>query len=101
MNNYNNPKWQHKRAVILRRDEYKCQECKRYGKTTPAYLVHHIRPRDAYPELWLESTNLISLCHTCHNTMHDRVTDALTAKGLELVARIDRKYFSTPPPQGG
>ena len=44
-------KWKKIRAKVLRRDEYLCRECKRYGKTTLANTVHHIKPASKYPEL--------------------------------------------------
>jgi len=91
MNFYKTAKWKAKRERILRRDEYLCQECKRYGKTTPATTVHHIYPLEQRPELGLVSDNLISLCNDCHNAMHDRTTNQLTALGLEWVGRIEKK----------
>ena len=75
------------RARVLRRDEYMCRECKRYGKRVTAATVHHIRPREQYPELAYVTANLISLCEQCHNAMHNRHDNTLTVKGLELVAR--------------
>jgi 5-methylcytosine-specific restriction endonuclease McrA len=78
---YKSRRWQNKRVKILRRDEYLCQECKRYGKTTPATTVHHIIPLEQRPELALVSTNLLSLCSVCHDKMHDRTTCELTAVG--------------------
>ena len=88
MNFHKSKAWLSKREKILRRDEYLCQECKRYGKTTAANTVHHIYPIALRPSLRLLSVNLISLCPKCHNEMHDRVTDELTAKGLKWVERI-------------
>lgn len=108
MNNfYKTLGWIRKRAKILRRDEYMCQECKRYGKTTPATMVHHIIPLAwcliHNIALALASINLISLCDKCHNKMHDRDSDELTALGLEWVRRMGEiglqwidKYI--PPP---
>ena len=29
---YTSTRWKHKRLAILRRDGYKCQRCKRYGR---------------------------------------------------------------------
>lgn len=81
-NFYKSKKWEHKRERILRRDEYECKECKRYGKPTEAITVHHTHPLTEYPELALVSPNLISFCNKCHDSMHDRVTGQLTAKGL-------------------
>lgn len=91
-NFYKDPKWLHKRAIILCRDEYMCRECKRYGKTTAATTVHHI-----IPLAWclvfnillaLANINLISLCSSCHDKMHIRATDKLTETGLQWVRRM-------------
>jgi len=84
-------KWKSKRERILRRDEYQCQECKRYGKTTEAVMVHHIVPVEERAELALEGDNLTSLCNKCHNEMHDRTTNQLTSKGKQLVERMKRR----------
>lgn len=89
--NYKDSRWLRKRARILRRDNYECVECKRYGKTTLANTVHHVKPVEHYPEVWLDSKNLYSCCSKCHNSFHDRNTNELTAKGLELVERIYRE----------
>ena len=85
---YKSKKWKTKRQSILRRDEYICRECKRYGKTTPATTVHHILPLEQRPDLKLNSQNLISLCNECHNQMHDRNTNELTEKGKQWVERV-------------
>ncbi len=90
---YKKPRWKRKRAKILKRDEYMCRECKRYGKTTPATTVHHIHPLDSYPELALVSNNLISLCATCHDAMHDRTSRELTGAGDQWMQRV------SPPSQ--
>lgn len=88
MNFYKTTRWKHKRARILKRDEYCCRQCKRYGKNRTATTVHHINPLETYPELRLESWNLISLCSTCHDKMHDRINDSLTPLGMEWVERV-------------
>lgn len=67
---YLTPRWQRKRAAILRRDKYQCQECKRYGRMREAKEVHHIKHLDDYPELAFDDSNLISLCSACHRKMH-------------------------------
>ena len=68
-------RWKKKRAAILQRDKYLCQECRRYGRKrnghpVPAEGVHHIQHYDEHPELALEDDNLISLCEGCHNKKH-------------------------------
>ena len=67
---YRSPKWLHKRDLILRRDGYRCQECKRYGHITQATTVHHILHLEDRPDLALTSSNLVSLCQACHNRKH-------------------------------
>lgn len=67
---YKSKKWKHKREIILRRDCYQCQDCKRYGRKRQAITVHHIKHLDEFPELALNNNNLISLCADCHNKRH-------------------------------
>lgn len=88
MNIYTTKKWKAKRKVILRRDEYRCRHCVRYGKTTSATTVHHAIPVEQSPELAFVNQNLISLCASCHDAMHDRNTDELTALGIQWVERL-------------
>lgn len=88
---YRSKRWQKKRAKILRRDGYQCQESKRYGRNVQADVVHHIFPRDLYPEYEWSDWNLISLCSAEHNKMHDRDTNELTIKGKDLMERTKRK----------
>lgn len=91
-NFYKTKRWQSKREKVLKRDEYLCRECKRYGKSVQATTVHHIIPLEwclAYnKELALASMNLISLCDQCHERMHDRTTGKLTELGLAWVRRM-------------
>ena len=89
---YKTKAWKRKRAKILRRDEYMCQESKRYGKTVPATTIHHVYQIEYYPELALEDWNLISLCETQHNAMHDRVTHELTELGQQWQERVRPQY---------
>lgn len=88
---YKSTRWERKRAHILRRDGYMCQESKRYGKRVQANTVHHILPRDRFPQYAWEDWNLISLSAEQHNRMHYRDTDDLTAAGLDLARRTLRR----------
>ena len=88
---YYTAKWKRLRASILRRDGYQCQLSKRYGKTVPAEVVHHIFPREQYPQYQWAPWNLISISKEEHNSLHDRVTDKLTEKGMELLKRTAEK----------
>ena len=94
--NYKGGKWERKRQAILRRDNYLCRECKRYGKTTSANTVHHIMPVEMSGELVYDNNNLISLCSSCHNGMHYRETRELTAKGLRWVTWMIKKWGANP-----
>ena len=67
---YSSERWKKKREMILKRDNYRCQICKRYGRIKQATIVHHIKELDEYPELAFENSNLQSLCMGCHNKMH-------------------------------
>ena len=71
---YNDPRWNHpvygKRVQILRRDGYRCRECRRYGRRVEATHVHHIKPVEFFPELAFVDENLVSLCAKHHNKKH-------------------------------
>lgn len=95
---YDSPKWLRLRAKILRRDNYLDQEARRFGKIKPAEIVHHIFPKDDYPQYAYEPWNLISVSRMTHNSFHDRETDELTEKGMDLLRRTCRKQ-RIPIPQ--
>lgn len=63
-------RWKRKSEKVKRRDGYMCVRCKRYGKTVPAAVVHHIKHVDECPELAYVDENLVSLCQACHNKAH-------------------------------
>lgn len=88
---YRLPRWERLRAAILRRDGYMCRESMRYGKRAEATTVHHIFPRDAFPEYQWEPWNLVSLAGDVHDQMHDRASGELTEKGAELLRRTARR----------
>ena len=75
---YNSRTWRNFRIKILQRDHYECQYCKakKIRKIVRATHVHHIQELKDKPELALEADNLISLCHTCHEEVHDRLAKA-------------------------
>ncbi len=97
MFDYGSAKWKQKREHILRRDKYICQDAKRYGRFVEAETVHHIFPAEYFPEYAWEDWNLISLSWKAHNEMHDRKTNELTKKGIELLRRTARKQRIDPP----
>ena len=95
---YQSKAWERVRSAVLRRDGYMCQEAKRYGRAVQANTVHHIFPRDEYPQYELEPWNLISLSSKAHDEMHDRNTGKLTAKGKRLLDRTAREQGIPPQP---
>jgi hypothetical protein len=72
--------WKSLRLSIQRRDKFTCQECgdKNYkGRGSRIRLeVHHIQALCDRPDLALEPSNLILLCHSCHVKTHNYGTKA-------------------------
>lgn len=99
MNFYNSNRWVQKRQFALKRDNYMCQQSKRYGKLRQAEIVHHIFPYDEFPQYGLCDWNLISLTRKEHNKLHNRDTDELTEAGRELLVRTARKHGIAVPEQ--
>ena len=68
---YNSQTWRNKRESIVVRDNNECQVCKDNGKVTLTNLiVHHIQPLEFHPELKLDDDNLLTVCLSCHNSIH-------------------------------
>lgn len=88
---YKSARWKRMRRAILSRDKYRDQLAARYGKNIEANTVHHILPREDYPQYQLKPWNLISLSHETHNTLHDRATGKLTEEGQRLAERTARR----------
>ena len=88
---YKSVRWKRKREKILRRDGYQCQYYRRYGKARQASTVHHIFPREQFPEYEWADWNLVSLSLDAHNKMHERDTHELTKTGKDLLRRTARR----------
>ncbi len=75
---YTSRKWRNFRLKVLQRDHYECQHCraKKVRKIVRATHVHHIQELRDRPDLAFDADNLISLCHTCHEEVHDRLAKA-------------------------
>lgn len=100
---YLSAKWKKKRERVMKLYNYEDQEAKRYGKTITATLIHHIYPLDVYPELRLETWNLLPVSQATHNKMHDRLTDEVTGIGkywqIKRKKEFDAFYKISPPPE--
>lgn len=59
-------KW---RDLILKSDNYTCQECSSIHKLH----VHHIKGWEEFPELKFKSDNGITLCMSCHAKLHGKL----------------------------
>ncbi|WP_405343270.1 HNH endonuclease [Ruminococcus sp.] len=84
-------RWKRLREYILRRDRYLDQVALRYGKRIEATHVHHVFPREMFPEYTYEPWNLLSVSQGTHNALHVRDTHKLTAEGFELLQRVARR----------
>lgn len=85
MFDYHCSKWKKKRSRILRKDRYRCQIAKWFGKSEEANTVHHIYPAKDYPEYAWCDWNLISVSHASHNKLENRKTGELTQLGKWLM----------------
>ena len=94
---YKSARWRRVRDSVLRAAGYRCQYFRRFGKWREADRVHHIWPAEDYPEYRWSDWNLISLASKTHNEMHDRNTNKLTDKGIELLKRTARKRGMAVP----
>lgn len=88
---YADKRWPPLRARVLRRDDYLCQQCLRYGKHRAATTVHHCFPAGRYPGYAWAAWNLVSLCSRCHDAMHDRNSEQLTPLGEQWRQRAERR----------
>ena len=69
---YTTAAWVKTRNYVMARDNHLCQWCLRDNRLASADLVHHIKHLYKFPELGLDTENLISLCEICHGKAHRR-----------------------------
>lgn len=97
---YRTTKWIKKRNRIMRKYSYECQESKRFGKSVQAEMIHHIYPREQYPELSFVDWNLLPLTNGKHNTFHDRENNSVIGQGLYWQQKRKKefeKFYGSPP----
>ena len=77
---YRSKEWRRLRKVVLAADKFACQKCRLNGFYSKANTVHHVQYIDKHPKLALSThymynghqlRNLISLCHQCHDEIHE------------------------------
>ena len=90
---YGSKEWDLKRKKILRRDKYLDQYMLRQGVRVEAKLVHHILPKEEYPEYQLKDWNLISVSEATHKQiLHEKFTGNLTKAGRMLAEETALKH---------
>lgn len=80
---YQSAEWKELREEVLLAFHYECQKCIEKGNYTRADCVHHVNEVKKRPDLALsthyidkdgnEQINLMPLCNTCHNLIHDKL----------------------------
>ena len=85
-------------AKVLRRAGYRCEECRRYGRTDKdglpvrATVAHHIQHLDEHPELAYDLANGRALCEACHNKMHPE-----RAENRRVSSAAGARFEAIPP----
>ena len=69
---YKSKDWYRVRAIVLKRDHYRCVFCGRNVKGKGLPRVDHKKKRVDYPELSLDLNNLQTLCTLCHEGVKAR-----------------------------
>lgn len=92
MDFYSSAKWRELRKSVLAAAGYKDQMEARSGRTVPADTVHHIFPREKYPEYETKRWNLIAISNETHELLHNRATGALSPLGWGLLEETAEKY---------
>ncbi|WP_407116261.1 DEAD/DEAH box helicase [Bradyrhizobium sp. LMG 9283] len=72
--------WRILREGVLRRDQFKCVECKTKCSRAEAD-VHHLLPRSAGGRD--DPSNLITLCDGCHAAYHPKLAAGLARRTIE------------------
>lgn len=88
---YKKQRWLDLRESVLRAAKYADQLEIRDGKMVPANTVHHIFPREKYPEYQWCRWNLIAISKDTHERLHNRFGEDLSFLGWELLVETAQK----------
>lgn len=69
---YNSKSWVLVREQVKARDYCLCINCLAHKRIKMSDLVHHIIELKESRELGLETSNLLSLCASCHQEIHSK-----------------------------
>ena len=82
---YNTTEWRKLRESYLKQHPV-CEECLNKGKVTPATSVHHketpFKNNTINKNLFLDSNNLMAVCHECHAEIHNREQGHITVQDV-------------------
>lgn len=101
---YRSAKRQRNRELAIKRDQYRCQYCRRRDDGYIDLHVHHIRPVSNGGTHDLD--NLVTLCNNCHNRVHHGQFDDREELPPEIIDELNSAYFLYPdtrwePPASG
>ena len=88
---YRTKRWAQLRSAVMRRDGYMDQLELRHGRRVQAEVIHHILPREQFPEYQYFAWNLISLTRDNHELMHNRMGGGLSQIGRDLMTETAAK----------
>lgn len=87
---YQSKEWKDLRTEVLEEHFYECQECLKKGIYTRATCVHHVNELKDRPDLAVSKyyvdhrgekhIQLLPLCNTCHNLIHDKLKSFVDGK---------------------
>lgn len=69
---YHDYDWRMLALDVIREHHGECQMCRKAKRLTRATLAHHILYLRDRPDLAYERSNLMPLCHDCHERIHGR-----------------------------
>lgn len=107
----NSARWHTVRAAVIARDRGLCRDCADAGLIRAATEVHHIVPVETagasaarMQQLALDQTNLVSLCHACHQQRHRELrlhgADGRERRRVRDSAEFDRIFGRGDTPGG-
>lgn len=77
---YNSKEWHIVRRNIIARDLGLCKVCLSNNRIRVADVVHHIIELKESRELGLRTSNLLSLCNSCHQEIHAKYRKGIVTK---------------------
>ena len=89
---YSSKGWQIVRTNVIARDLGLCKVCLSKNRIRVADVVHHIIELKESRELGLRTSNLLSLCNSCHQEIH-----AKYRKGIITKRNIQEELFKLIP----